>query len=270
LSRRLTLAVVVLLGSMADAADAAADPIAQADAGSAAVGSAADAAPSDAAPSDAAPADAARSDAAPSDAAGSAAGSAAAPATGSATPASATPATGPASGSDDMGDQAIGGQIGFAIGGSVTPGGLHIAGHYLYKLTVHDWFDSVAAFSFGGNAAACFHDRSDALVCTHGLLDGDAIELTGEVRHVFPDQGRYRPFAMAGIGIAVVHFDGDSLTGVAIPLHAGGGLRLTIATDVALVAQAEVTLGIAILNRGYGAAPQLGAQVTAGAEVRLR
>jgi hypothetical protein len=185
-----------------------------------------------------------------------------------------TPSTGsdaaPATVTDDMGDQAIGGQLGVGIGGNVTPGGLHLAGHYLYKLTDNDWFDSIAAFTYGGGAAACFHDRTGAFVCTHGIADGDAAELTGIVRHVFPAQGIYRPFAFAGIGLAIVHFSGDSLTGLVVPLHAGGGVRARVADDVAVVAQAELAFGVGEFGNGLGAAPQLGATITAGAEVTLR
>jgi hypothetical protein len=177
---------------------------------------------------------------------------------------------GSAAGSDDMGDQELGGQIGIALGGDVTPGGLRAAGHYVYKLTDRDWFDSIIAFTYGGGSPQCFHDRSGALVCTHGLVDGDGVELVGEVRHLFAAQGAFRPFALAGLGLGIVHFAADSLTGVAIPVHAGGGVRYAIATGVALVAEAELVAGLGILGRGLGAEPQFGAALTAGAEVRLR
>ena len=35
----------------------------------------------------------------------------------------------------DMSQQGIGAEIGAAIGGRVTPGGLRLAGHYLYQLS---------------------------------------------------------------------------------------------------------------------------------------
>ena len=178
--------------------------------------------------------------------------------------------SGAGSSSDDMGDQELGGQIGLAVGGDVTPGGLRVAGHYVYKLTDRDWFDSIIAFTYGGGSAQCFHDRSGALVCSHGPLDGDGVELVGEVRHLFAAQDAFRPFALAGIGIGIVHYAGDGLSGVAIPLRAGGGLRYAIATGVALVAEAEVVVGLGILGRALGAEPQFGAALTAGAEVRLR
>jgi len=195
---------------------------------------------------------------------------AAADATGSAAAADAVAAPGSGSGSDDMGDQELGGQVGLALGGDVTPGGLRVAGHYVYKLTDRDWFDSIIAFTYGGGSPQCFHDRTGAFVCTHGLVDGDGVELVGELRHLFVAQGAFRPFALAGVGLGIVHFGADGVTGVAIPIHAGGGLRYAIATGVALVAEAELVAGLGILGHGLGAEPQLGAALTAGAEVRLR
>ena len=35
----------------------------------------------------------------------------------------------------------------------MTPGGLRVAGHYLYQLPTQDWFDGTASFTFGGGAA---------------------------------------------------------------------------------------------------------------------
>ena len=94
---------------------------------------------------------------------------------------------------DEIGDQAIGAEIGVATGGRVTPGGLRITGHYLYQLSDQDWFDGTAAFTFGGGAAACFRDRTDAFVCDHGLADGDGIELAANVRRMFAAQGHVPP-----------------------------------------------------------------------------
>ena len=36
---------------------------------------------------------------------------------------------------DELGDQGIGAEVGLATGGRVTPGGLRVAGHYLYQLS---------------------------------------------------------------------------------------------------------------------------------------
>lgn len=180
------------------------------------------------------------------------------------------PAPEPALAADSIGDQLIGGAIGVAAGGRTTAGGLRVTGHYLYQLSDEDWFDGIASFTFGGGGAGCFRDRSDALVCDHGLASGTAIEVAAGVRRMFAAQGRFRPFARAAVGIAVVRFGGDDLTGFAIPAHAAAGLRAAISADVAVFALADASLGIARFGRGLGVEPQLGFAVTAGAEVRLR
>ena len=46
----------------------------------------------------------------------------------------------------DMSDQGLGASIGAVAGGRTTPGGLQVAGHYLYQLSDQDWFDGIAAF----------------------------------------------------------------------------------------------------------------------------
>lgn len=171
---------------------------------------------------------------------------------------------------DDIGDQAISAQAGLATGGRVTPGGLRIAGHYLYQLSARDWFDGAASFTFGSGGAACFRDRQDVLVCNHGLAEGAGIEISASVRRLFAPQGAFRPFARVGIGLGLVRFAGDDVSGFAIPLHGGAGVRATVAPSIAVVAEAELELGFGRFNRGLGSEPRLGLAVTAGAEFRLQ
>ena len=170
---------------------------------------------------------------------------------------------------DALPDQALGGSIGIAGGGRVTAGGLRVEGHYLYQLAAQDWFDGTAAFTFGGGGAECFRDRMDYVICDHGFTDGRAVEVVAAVRRYFDAQGQFRPYARLGVGLAIVRFGDDDLTGLAIPLHAGGGVRAAVADGVAVVANAELVAGIARFGRGLGNEPQLGIAVTAGAELRL-
>lgn len=170
---------------------------------------------------------------------------------------------------DDDGDQAIGGALGLATGGRVTPGGVRITGHYLYQLSESDWFDGIASFTFGGGEAACFRDRMDTQVCSHDFNDGGAIELAGGVRRMFPARGELRPFVRAAVGLAMVRFKNDGVTGIAIPLHLGGGVRAKVAPGVAVVAQGELMAGLGAFDEGLGGEPQLGVALTAGAEFRL-
>ena len=169
----------------------------------------------------------------------------------------------------DMSDQAIGAAIGAAIGGRTTAGGLRVAGHYLYQLTAQDWFDGTAAFTFGSGAADCFRDRDDDVLCDHGVADGYAVELSANVRRFLGGRDKFWPFVRAGLGIALVRFSDDGVTGVAIPLHAGAGLRVSVHDGIALVGLAELMFGIARFNSDVGAEPQLGVDVSVGVEFRL-
>lgn len=171
---------------------------------------------------------------------------------------------------DEIGDQAIGADIGISGGGRVTPGGLRVAGHYLYQLSHQDWFDGTASFTYGGGDARCFRDRMDTFRCDHGFTDGGSVEISANVRRMFAPRGAFHPFARAGLGVALVRFSGDDVSGLAFPLHAGGGVRASVAPGFAVVAQADVQLGIGMFGHGLGAEPQLGMTVTAGAEFRLR
>ena len=167
-------------------------------------------------------------------------------------------------------DQAIGAEVGLAAGGDLTPGGLRVAGHYLYQLSSRDWFDGVASFTYGGNGAGCYEDQMATTICDHGPTSGSSVEVAATVRRYFERQGAFMPFARAGLGIAIVHYGADNVSGLAFPIHAGGGVRARVAPTVSIVAQADLTLGIGAFSRSLGAETQLGMAVTAGAEFDLR
>jgi len=169
----------------------------------------------------------------------------------------------------DMSDQAIAAALGAAIGGRTTAGGLRVAGHYLYQLTAQDWFDGTAAFTFGSGGAECFRERDNDVLCDHGLADGYAVELSANVRRFLGGRDNFWPFVRAGLGVAIVRFSDDDVTGIAFPLHAGAGLRVTVADGVALVGLGNVNLGLARFGSGVGAEPQLGVDVSVGVEFRL-
>jgi hypothetical protein len=189
------------------------------------------------------------------------------PTTSSAPEASAS--TAPA-GDDEVGDQGISAHIGLAGGGRVTPGGLRIAGHYLYKLADSDWFDGTAAFTFGSGSAACFRDRMDQRVCSHGLADGVGVEVSASIRRLFAPQGAFRPYARAGLGIGLAQFSDDDVSGFTVALHGGGGVRAKVAPAIAVIAEGDLTLGFGSFGNSVGLEPQIGFAVTAGAEFRLR
>ncbi|HSS00641.1 MAG TPA: hypothetical protein VLM79_26460, partial [Kofleriaceae bacterium] len=132
----------------------------------------------------------------------------------SAQPVAASAATAPADAHDDeIGDQAVAAELGLAGGGRVTPGGLRIVGHYLYQLSERDWFDGAATFTFGSGQPACFRDRMDSRICSHGIGDGVEVEVAASIRRVFAPQGAFRPFARVGLGVGLVQFGDDDVSG---------------------------------------------------------
>lgn len=181
--------------------------------------------------------------------------------------AAATP--GPTVAPSDMGDQAIAATLGASVGGRTTPGGLRVAGHWLYQLADQDWFDGTASFVFGSGEPDCFRDRMDEVICEHGLADGYAVELSANVRRFFAGNDQFWPFARAGIGVALVRFADDDITGIAFPLHIGGGMRVSLGEAIAIIAQGQLDIGIAAFGSGPGLEPQLGLGVSAGVEFKL-
>ena len=167
-------------------------------------------------------------------------------------------------------DQGIGAAIGVAAGGSVTPGGVRVTGHYLYQLSSQDWFDGVASFTYGGDTAGCYRDRMSTTMCDHGLTAGSGVEIAATVRRMFRAQGAFQPFARLGIGVAIARFAADDVMGIGLPIHAGGGVRARVAPAISIVAQAELSLGVGAYSHELGAEPLIGMAVTAGAEFDLR
>ena len=171
---------------------------------------------------------------------------------------------------DDVGDQAISVELGVAAGGRLTPGGLRIAGQFIYQLSDEDWFDGGASFTFGSSAAACFRDRQNLVICSHGLTSGTGVELSASVRRMFPPQGAFHPFARVGVGLGLVRFSNDDVSGFTIPAHGAGGVRMVISPSIGLVVEADLALGFGTFSRGIGSQPQLGLALAAGVEFRLR
>jgi hypothetical protein len=166
-------------------------------------------------------------------------------------------------------DQMLAGSLGLDLGGRVSPGGLHIAGAYLYQLSDVDWFDGGLSFTFGSGKAGCFRDRDSDYLCDHALVDGFGAEIFGGVRRYFPGQGRFTPYGRAALGLRMVSFGADDVRGLAIPLQLGGGVRASVNQRVSLSGGAELRLGPAWFNRELDDQPHLGLAVHAGIEFEL-
>lgn len=188
-----------------------------------------------------------------------------------AAPASSDEAASDEAGGDDsaVGDQELGVRVGLVSGGRVTPGGFRVGGHYLYQLTDEDWFDGALLFTFGGGPAACFRDRDDDVVCDHGRLEGFAGELAIGVRRFFPAQGDFLPYARVGAAVRVARFGDDDVTGLAVPLTAGAGMRIRVAPWIAIAAEAQLELGAGLFSRGLGLEPQAGLAIGGAVELAL-
>jgi len=149
-------------------------------------------------------------------------------------------------------ERELGVLVGIASGSHVTPGGLRVAGRFLYQLSDTDWFDGVAAFTFGGGDAACYRDRSDRFTCDHAALDGFAGELGAGIRRFVGGRDQFRPWLRLGATVRVARFGADDVTGVALPITAAAGVRLRIADRIALGAEFAVEAGPALFNHGLG------------------
>ena len=166
-------------------------------------------------------------------------------------------------------EQELGAALGVEAGGRVTPGGFNVLGNYLYQLSDEDWFDSGLSMTFGGGTPGCFRDRDDEILCDHGITRGFAAEGFAGARRFFPGQGVFAPYLRAALGARLVSFRGDDVTGFALPLHLGGGIRARVADGVAVVAGSELRLGVGWFDRALGAEPHISLAVHAGAEFAL-
>jgi len=72
-----------------------------------------------------------------------------------------------------------------------------------------------------------------------------------------------------GVGLRYVRFGNDNVSGAAIPLHLGGGVRVAASKGIAITVQGALELGIGAFNHSLGAEPQLGVAITGGVEFGL-
>ncbi|HVV86417.1 MAG TPA: hypothetical protein VHE35_25345 [Kofleriaceae bacterium] len=166
---------------------------------------------------------------------------------------------------------ALAAEVGMSAGGVTTPGGLRVAGHYLYRLADHDWFDSSLAFTFGshGDACASASPAADAMPCDRHVTDGFAGDLSMGLRRELAPRRGFTPWLRAAAFARALRF--DDVGGVAAGGELGAGVRAPIARDLALVAGANAFLGVARLGAPVdGGGRQLGLTVTVGAEVGMR
>jgi hypothetical protein len=170
----------------------------------------------------------------------------------------------------DQGDsQEIGALLGVAMGGNVTPGGLAVEGRYLYRLSELDWLETGVHFNLGSGSKECFRDRQSTFVCEHGLLDGFAAEGSVGLRRYFVGQQQFRPYVRGGVGVELISYTDDEVTGIGLPFYLGAGIRVEVANRVLVVADATTHAGVAFLNKSLGTEPNLSLSIAAGVEFTL-
>lgn len=165
--------------------------------------------------------------------------------------------------------QVLGGRLGIEVGGRTTPGGLHVAGSYLYLLDGPWWFDTGIGFTFGGGSASCFRDRDNDVVCDHGIAAGFAAEVVGSIRRELGERQGFVPFVRGGVALRLLAFSSDDVVGLGFPLIGSAGFRRRLSDLVTLVAAADLRIGWGVLNRDLGVEAQASASLTAGVEFDL-
>ena len=162
--------------------------------------------------------------------------------------------------------QQLGAQVGAVTGGTTTPGGVGVAGHYSYRLSSKDWIVVGADFVFGRQQSACGMAVDSGLDCDHGLASGFAAGLDVGVRRYLASQGSFVPYVQGGFAVHVARFRADELTGLAIPVVVGGGIRASASDVVGIFAGAQLRVGPSWYNRGLGSRAYASMLVAAGVE----
>lgn len=141
-------------------------------------------------------------------------------------------------------DQELGARAGMSLNlGGVGPGGLYLAGTWLYRLTDVLWFDGRAGFSIGGGGSNCVISATGPSHCDSAAVSGFGAELLAGVRWFVPSAGPLQPWIGGGIGGLYANFSGDHLGGVGLPFWAAAGVRARVADNIALGGEALLEAG---------------------------
>jgi hypothetical protein len=167
-------------------------------------------------------------------------------------------------------DRELTATLGVAMGGMNTPGGLRIAGSYLYQLADADWFEGGLALTGAPSDPVCFRDRTDELICDHGAADGGAVDLFAGVRRYIGVQDAFQPWLRPGVAVRVARFPEDDLTGVALVGQAAAGVRARVTDLIAVGGMAALDAGAGLFTRGLGPELQLGLVIGVNVDFAMR
>ncbi len=169
-----------------------------------------------------------------------------------------------------VGYQELGARIGVTLDmAGIAPGGLHVAGLWLYRLSDRVWFDGRAAFAIGGGGSDCRFPSTGAAACDHALTDGFSAVLLAGARYFPPAAGQVTPWVGGGVGAGIADFPGDGLPGFALPFWGGAGARVPVADGVAVAGEALLTLGATAYGKGIGWQGSLGLTLAFGVDFRM-
>jgi hypothetical protein len=152
--------------------------------------------------------------------------------------------------------QEVGARLGLQLDlGDYGAGGARVGGVWIYQLSEHWWFDSGADAVFGGSGGECFlsRDPGGTRVCDRGAVDGFAFDVTLGVRYAFaaPASG-FVPYLHGGLGGGLASLGTDGVSGLRLSFWAGAGLRRRVTDTVAIVGEAQLQLGPALLSDDVG------------------
>ena len=167
-------------------------------------------------------------------------------------------------------DRELEATVGVAMGGMNTPGGLRIAGTYLYQLSDDDWFEGGLVMTGAPGDPTCFRDRSDELICDHGVADGASVDLFAGIRRYMVGQDSFQPWVRPGVAVRVARFTDDDLTGIAVVGQAAAGVRARINELIAVGGMAAIEAGAGLFTRDLGAELQLGFVIGVNVDFSLR
>jgi hypothetical protein len=169
-----------------------------------------------------------------------------------------------------VGDQELGARIGVSLDlAGVGPGGLSVAGLWLYRLADRVWFDGRAAFAIGGGGPDCVVPATGAARCDHALTDGFAALALAGARWFPPGSGSVTPWLGGGLGAGLADFPGDGVPGFALPLWGGAGARVPVADGIALAGDAILDVAAVFYGKGVGWKGRIGLTLAVGVDFRI-
>src|SRR5205085_9791683 len=121
--------------------------------------------------------------------------------------------------------------------------GLRVVGEYDRELTDRFWLDLHAAAVIGTDDRGCYFDRTASYVCDHEVADGFAMLAGGGLVMPFAHNGDFTPYARGGGEFGLVSFGSDDVSGLALVLRGGAGVRWQVTDEISIHGEGDLALG---------------------------